>query len=94
MTDKQTAIEYLTPFEIKCLLAISDEGDYPNTIGGRMWTENSHYKSQGLARMAGKFLHRLDKKGYIRHILLDNGFTIWGKSAKGILEAKKYARKN
>jgi len=62
----------LTPFEIKVLRATPRFHNMtvpPSVIGQRVWGDKrkhgGYYSAQGLARMAGKFIHRLEKKKLI-----------------------------
>lgn len=76
-------MDKLTPFELKTLQATTTKPQPPSKIGEKVWWLQGH-KTQGLARMAGKFLSRLQKKGLVKWVESANGNYYWGLTEKGI----------
>lgn len=65
----------MTPFEriaLKAIISAEHDGMRASEVGYQLWlrsspeTRKAHPKAQGLALMAGRFLHSLWNKGLIR----------------------------
>lgn len=72
----------LTPYELKVLQATPAKYDHSlplSWIGQRVWPKKpngrAEYKAQGLARMTGKFMHKLNEKGLVRYNFEQNGYS-------------------
>lgn len=80
----------LTPGQMKVLrFLVKDEEHFgskrvlgPGCIGIEIWGKGKHRDPQAYARVAGKVLRALEKKGFVRHELR-LGYLGWQLSYKG-----------
>ena len=104
MTPEQKAAKWdeLSPYELKVLQAMTFEGDTKAIIGQRVWGDKKKsgglYTAQGLARMAGKFIHQLHAKGLVttRRRYEGSNYTLDAVSQRGraYLESRQHHDEN